>query len=349
MIPDKMKAVVIDKANHAEVREMTTPRAASGEILVRVEKALICTWEQRIFQGIDMPLPYVPGHEISGVVAEIGEDTFTDVKVGDKVVFKTYDSCGQCENCYRGFDNLCTGKKKGRVYDGIPGTGGFAQYLAIASDRVYPLPGGNKIDLETAAFAEPCACVINSIEQADIQLGEDVVIVGGGIMGQLHNLLAKKRGARTIVAEPDPARRQMALDMGADFAFDSIAEDPVEKIMELTNGVGAHVCFYTVNVIPLAQTYIETLAKRGRMIYYGSFHPSGPIDVEPNKIHYSEKRLMGAYSPTAKGFWTASHLLGHGLIDVAPFITEKYSMGDCQKALERACSPETYRVLLDLN
>lgn len=348
MIPEKMKAIVIDRPNHAEVREMTTPRAQHGQILVRVEKALICTWEQRIFQGIDVPLPYVPGHEISGTVAEIGEDTFTDVKVGDKVVVKTYDSCNQCENCYRGNDNLCTGKKKGRTYDGIPGTGGFAQYLAIDSNRVYPLPGGDAIDLETAAFAEPLACVINSVEQADIQLGEDVVIVGAGIMGQLHNLLCKLRGARTIIAEPDPARRQMALDMGADVAFDSIREDPVKKVMELTNGVGAHACFYTVNVLPLAATYIEALCKRGRIMYYGSFHPSGPIEIDPNKIHYSEKRIMGSYSPKAKGFWTASHLLGYHLINVGPFISERYPMDDCQKALERALSPETYRVLIDL-
>lgn len=347
MIPEKMKAIVITQPKQAEVKTLTTPRPKSGQILVRVQKVLICTWEQRIFAGIDMPLPFLPGHEIAGTVAELGPDTDTNLKVGDPVVVKTYDSCGHCENCFRGLDNLCTGKKSQRNYDGIPGTGGFAQYLAIGADRVYPLPG-KKTELEIAAFAEPVACVLNSIDQAELEMGEDVVIVGGGIMGQLHNVLAQKKGARTIVVEPDAKRREKAKACGANEVIDPITTDPVAEIMKLTNGRGAHVCFFTVNALQLAEVYLDALAKRGRMVYYGSFHPSGSIQIDPNKIHYSEKRITGAYSPTRKGFWTASRLLGYGLIDVGAFITERYPMEECQKAFERASSLETYRVLIDL-
>ena len=96
MIPETMKAIVVTEPRKAEVKELHTPVPAAGEVLVRVEKALICTWEQRIFSGGDVALPFVPGHEISGTVAAIGEGTFANVKVGDKVVVKTFDSCGQC-------------------------------------------------------------------------------------------------------------------------------------------------------------------------------------------------------------------------------------------------------------
>lgn len=348
MIPETMKAIVVTEPRKAEVKELHIPVPATGEVLVRVEKALICTWEQRIFSGGDVALPFVPGHEISGTVAAIGEGTFANVKVGDKVVVKTFDSCGQCEQCYRGHDNECTGNAKKRFYDGIPGTGGFAQYLAIGSERVYALPD-KEADLSVAAFAEPLACCLGSLDQGEVDFGEDVVIVGGGIMGQLHNVLCKKRGARTILMEPDPARREMAKKMGADVVVDPTQCDPIQTILELTGGRGAHVCFYTVNVLSLAQDYLECLAKRGRMVYYGSFHPSGPIQIDPNKIHYSEKRITGSYSPTARHFWTASRLLGYHLIDVEPFITERYAMEDCQTAFERASSPETYRVLIDLS
>ncbi len=347
MIPEKMKGIVITGPKQAEVRELSTPRPQRGEVLVKVERALICTWEQRIFGGGDVALPYVPGHEISGTVAAIGEDSSCNVEVGQRVVVKTYDSCGQCEACYRGADNLCTGQARKRFYDGIPGTGGFAQYLAIGSERVFPLPG-QSANLDTAAFAEPISCCLHSLEQAGIEMGEDVVIVGGGIMGQLHNLLAKKKGARTILVELDKARREMAQKMGADVVLDPAEGDPIAAIMELTEKRGAHVCFFTVNVLPLAQSYLECLAKRGRMVYYGSFHPNGPIEMNPNQIHYSEKVITGSFSPTAKGFWAAARLLGYGLIDVEPFLTERYAMADCQRALERACSPETYRVLIDL-
>ena len=101
MIPDKMKAIVIPKAGAAEVREMTAPVPEAGEVLIRLRHCMICTWEQRIFKGEDVPLPFVPGHEVSGEVAYIPENTICDLQVGDPCVVKTFDSCGQCEYCRR--------------------------------------------------------------------------------------------------------------------------------------------------------------------------------------------------------------------------------------------------------
>lgn len=346
-IPLKMKAVVITEAEKAEVLNLHTPVPAAGEVLIKVEKALICTWEQRIFTGKDTALPFVPGHEVSGTVALIPEGTVTSLKRGDKVVVKTLDACGQCEACQRGNDNQCKGASKKRSYDGIPGSGGFAQYMAIGAERIFTLPD-QTCDLALAAFAEPVACCLRSLEQAHLEMSEDVVIVGGGIMGQLLNILAKKQGARTLFVEPDAGRRELAEEMGADIIIDPGAANPIDKIREATNGFGAHVVLYTINVLSLAETYIDALRNMGRMVYYGSFHPSGNIGIDPNKIHYSEKMITGSYSPKTQGFWIASRLLSYGLIDVKPFLTETYGIADCQTALKRALSQETYRVCIDL-
>jgi len=293
-------------------------------------------------------LPFVPGHEIAGTVAEIPEGTFTELEVGDKVVVKTLDDCKQCEECYRGNNNRCKGKAKKRSYDGIPGTGGFAQYLAIGADRVFRLPD-QTVDLTAAAFAEPVACVLRSVEQSELEMSEDVVIVGGGIMGQLHNIIAKKRGARTILIEPDAARRETAKELGADIVLDPTDIDPIEEIRALTDGCGAHVVFFTIGVAALAQAYIDALRNGGRMVYYGSYHPKGLIEVDPNMIHYSEKKITGSYSPNTKGFWMASRLLSYGLIDIKPLLSEVYPMSECQKAFEAALRPDTYRVMIDLS
>jgi len=347
MIPETMKAIVAVEPNKVEVRTVTTPIPAEGEILVKIEKALICTWEKRIFTGQDVALPFVPGHEISGTVAYVPEGTYTTLKEGDPVVVKTYDSCGECEFCYRGEDNLCSGKSKKRFYDGIPGAGGMAQYIAISGTRVYSVPKG-RADLDTAAFAEPLACCLHSMEQAEVDYGEDVVIVGGGIMGQLHSLLVQKRGARVILVEPDKARRDMAEKMGASVTIDPSSENVHDKVMELTEGRGAHVVFYTVNALSLAEEYIAMLAKHGRLIFYGSFHPSGNIGIDPNKIHYSEKLITGSYSPTVKGFWMASRLLGLGIVDTSPFISRRFPLAESQAAFEESLKMDTYRVLIDL-
>ncbi len=348
MIPDTMKALVVTDNEQIEIRELKTPVPEAGEILIRLEKCFICTWEQRIFlNGAGMKLPFVPGHEASGVVAAIPEGTITSFKIGDPVVVKTLDSCGHCEFCYQGLDNQCIGKAKKRFYDDIPGSGGMAQYIALPPQRVYPLPDPN-CDLTVAAFAEPVACCLRSLEQASIQMGDDVVIVGGGIMGQLHNVLAQKQGARTIVAELDENRNKLAKEMGAYATINPAKCDPVARIKELTNGKGASVVFLTAALVSLAEQYLDALNKMGTIVYYSSFHPDVNIAVSPNKIHYSEKKITGAYSPTSKGFYTAARLLSYGIIDVKPFVSEMFPMEQAEAAFRRAISPETMRVGINL-
>ncbi len=344
MIEKTMKALVVTENETIEIRELSTPVPQPGEVLVRLEACLICTWEQRIFKtGAGMQLPFVPGHEAAGVVAEVPEGTVCSFQVGDPVVVKTLDSCGHCEYCYQGLDNLCVGKAKKRFYDGIPGSGGMAQYISLPPQRLFPLPGfaGN---FAAAAFAEPVACCLRSLDQAMVQMGDDVVVVGGGIMGQLHSVLAQKRGARVLMMEPDEGRRRLALQMGAKEAMDPLLGNPAETIRTLTGGRGASVVFITAPLVSLVPQYMEALGKTGRLVCYSSFHPDTEVPLSPNHIHYSEKILTGAYSPTSHGFYTASKLLGYALIEVEPFISQMYPMEEAETAFVRAGSAETMRV-----
>ena len=348
MIPEKMKAIVVTAPKKVEVKEVSTPVPVEGEVLVRIDNCMICTWEQRLFTGTSGQLPYIPGHEFSGIVAAVPETTMTNVVPGQKCVVKIYDSCGCCEYCFRGLDNLCSGKSKERIFDGIPGTGGLARYIAISADRVYALPN-EETDLELATFTEPLACCIHSIEQADVGFGEDVVVVGAGVMGQLHAILARLRGSRVIVVEMDKARRELALQMGAHEAVDPSITYWKSELLRLTGGRGPHVVQYTINNLDLAGEYVDVVAPAGRLVFYGSFHPSGDVPFSPNNVHYTEKVITGSYSPTVKSFWQASHMLSHKLIDVKPYLTETYSMDEAQIAFERAMSPDTFRVLIRLS
>ncbi|WP_320128495.1 alcohol dehydrogenase catalytic domain-containing protein [uncultured Sphaerochaeta sp.] len=347
-LPKKMKVVAVEEVGKVSVREVPMIQPLPGEIVIRIQHCLLCTWEQRIFNGMSKSsYPFIPGHEVSGHVAYIPEDTVTSFSVGDPVVMKTLDSCGHCEACYRGDDNLCTGKTKKRVYDGISGSGGLAQYICLPVARVYALPDPT-MDLRFAAFAEPLACCINSIEQANITLSEDVVVVGAGIMGQLHIALAVKRGARVLVVEIDKERAELAKRMGASVVINPLEIDAKAEILRLTQNQGAHVVFITTTMASLAQEYLGVLKKRGRIVYYGSFHPDLDITINPNAIHYSEKIITGSYSPTSKAFWIASRLLSLGIIDVSPFLSGEYDIEDAQKAFEHSVRPGSFRVLINL-
>lgn len=345
---EKMKVLAITAPGEATVMEVDIPVAVPGEVLIKIERCLLCTWEQRIYKtGAGMSLPFIPGHEISGTIASVPEGTVCAFSVGDKVAAKTLDACGHCEQCYNGDDNNCSGTPKKRFYNGIGTSGGLAQYIALPINRVYKLPN-QEVSFDIAAFAEPVACCIRSLDRANLQLGEDVVIVGAGIMGQLHNLLAKLRGARTIVIDLDQARLDLASKMGADLTINPKEGDPVALIKQATEGLGAHVVFYTLPSPTLAQEYLKALRKLGRMVYYGSFNPKDPIAVDPNAIHYTEQVITGAYSPNSKGFYIASRLLSYGLIDVSPFLSGIYPLSDASTAFERAMSADTYRIGFDM-
>ena len=175
-IPDRMMAAVIEGKKRVELRELSIPELKAGELLIRIEYCLLCTWEQRIYTGESSTrLPFIAGHEASGVVVKVSGASKANpgvpvnFKVGDRVVFKTLDHCGHCSYCYQGYTNQCTGAAKKRSYDGIPGSGGLAQYIALEAGRGFPLSGD--ISLEEAAFTEPLACCIHSVKRSGIEFG----------------------------------------------------------------------------------------------------------------------------------------------------------------------------------
>ncbi|MFP4491925.1 MAG: zinc-dependent alcohol dehydrogenase [Spirochaetaceae bacterium] len=347
-VPKKMKAAAVVGKEKCEVREFTVPTPAHGEVLIRIERCLICTWEMRMFSGeSSTPLPFIPGHEASGVVVDIPVGTNTHFKPGDRVVFKTLEHCGHCTYCYQGYNNMCIGEKEGRNYDGTGASGGFAQYITLNVSKV--LPVGETLSFEEAAFTEPLACCVHSVKRSGLQFGDTVVVIGAGIMGQLHALLARVRGARVIIVEPDPGRRQFALDAGAHVGIDPKGEDAVARVMELTNGEGAEIVFDTVTLPEVAEEAQKMIRKMGTLILYGSFHPNRAIDVDPNGVHYDEYVITGSFSPAVEDFFHAARLLRYGLVDVKPLLSEKYPLNKINDAMRAALSPETYRVAVDLS
>lgn len=347
-IPGLMKAIVIEEKEKAVVKSVPTPKPDAGEVLIRIENCLLCTWEQRIFSGkSSIGLPFIPGHEAAGTVVFINQDTPTTFKVGDKVTFKVLDHCGHCHYCYQGFDNQCIGQVKRRIYEGISASGGLAQYVSLPVSRVFPVV--SDLSLEAAAFAEPLACCIHSVKRAKIQYGSDVVVVGAGIMGQLHALLSRLAGARVIVAEPRKERRDLALKLGAHLALDPVSDHGKRLLHESTGDLKPEVVFVTTANPDIAEQYLQTIGKMGQVILYGSFHPSREIGVDANQIHYSEMVITGSSGPATEDFFQATNMLSKKLIDVSPFISERYTLDQAQEAFKAALSPDNYRVLVSLH
>ena len=346
---DTMNVVAISDTRKVEVKQVCRPVPGARQIRMKITACAICTWEQRMYTGEShMPLPFVGGHEIAGVIDSLGPNV--DEKkfpIGKKIVARLINSCGQCYYCRNGRENLCVELNNIDTSQmEIPGTGGLGQYLNVYDSQVYYI--SDDITDEKAVFAEPLACVVNSTDRGEIGLGDDVVVIGGGIMGMLHVLCAKLKGARVIMSEPDTQRRALALKLGADITFNPIEKDPVEFIKSLTNGRGADVVFNTTPVSSVAKQAVEMTGYMGRCIMYSSQHPDKPIEVSPNSLHNSEKIITGAVSPSINSFHRAVSLISKNLINTEKLVSGVYPAEKATDAFEAAVRPDTFRIIITL-
>ncbi len=346
----KMRVAVFKDKGQVEIQEVEKPVPSKGEILVKIEACALCTWEQRIFKGIShVPFPFIGGHEVSGTIAEIGEEVNNERwKVGQKVAVRLLENCYECYYCRKGEHNLCEmiGKQKNQR-DKFAGPRGLSEYLSISSDKLFKLD--NSLDFEVGALTEPLACVIHSVERAEIEIGDDVLIIGAGVMGLFHTMMCKKRAARVIVSEVDDKRRDLAKVLGADEVFNPVEENSIEKIKQLTEGRGADIVINTTAISKVAQEAIQLVGKMGKVVFYSSQHPDNPINISPDRIHNDEITITGTVSPSISDFQKSAKLLSTKIISPEPLISKVIPFENVQKAFEEAINPENFRVIVKIN
>lgn len=341
-----MKVVAIVEERKTGIFEIEKPVPGPGQVLIRIHACALCTFEQRVFtQVTKKALPYVGGHELAGVIEELGEGVDSEsFPVGAKAAARVLKNCGTCYYCRHGQENLCKGAyAKSAAAAGTLTPNGLGEYIAVDAGQVFLR--ADDTAYEQAVFVEPFACVLNSIERGQIELGDDVVVIGGGVMGLLHVIGAKMSGARVILSEPDAARAEMAKRFGADIVLDPTKANVVEEVKRITGG-GANAVFNTTPIAALASQAIEMTGMMGRMVQYSSMHPDKPVEVSPNYIHNTEIIITGSKSPSIKAFDTAARILSKKIVDLTPLLSESYSMEEADTAFERALSPETYRVMI---
>ena len=345
MTINKTRTTVFAGPKSLEVREIDLPPLGPTQVLVKVRACALCTWEQRFYSGITVDgYPFRGGHEVSGQVIEIGPDAVCEASVGDRVSLAIMTRCGACYYCRRGMDNFCENDDGGRLPGQPWGPGGLSDYVLVQDYQVYKATPES--DYSVLALSEPVACVIRSVSQPPLEFGDTALVQGVGIMGTLHVLLLKQRGVRVIVAEPDEARRQQALASGADIACDPLTGDLGEIVGDFTAGRGVNAVFFTAGGAPAIQQALPLLNKGGWLCLYGSVHPKGPIEIDPNFVHYNELVVTGTYSHTKSSFRRAVAMLSQGQLDVAPLISERVAFPDVSSGFERAVSSNTYRVVM---
>lgn len=339
------KLARIDDVKKVELIDWPMPELEKDEVKVKIVACGICTSDQGIFTAArGKRFPFFPGHEVVGIVEEIGEHAQGVVEVGDHVAISRMHRCGMCKSCRRGGNNRCLNRHK--LYrEGRPaGQGGMAEYLVVPSYQIHKLT--QEVDMQSAALLEPVACCIASVEKGDVLFGDTVLVVGAGIMGLLHADLLRLKGAKVIISEFDPVRREFAKDH-ADVVLDA-SQDISKEIMEITDGYGVNQVFLTAGPTELVSDLFNVVADGATFVVYTSYYQaSGPMaSIDLNKLHYKEYNLRGTISPTEKDFRQAIDLLLNDKIDLRPYVSETYPLTSIQEAFERALEPDAYRVVL---
>lgn len=341
-----MRAAVYRGPGRVEVSEVERPRVGPGEVLVRVASTTVCGTDLRIASGAKtagVRVPVVLGHEVAGTVEQVGAGVEV-VRVGDRVGMAPSVVCGACDMCRRGVFNLC---RAARVL-GHQIDGGLAEHLLVPADAVR---AGNlvvvspQVPFEQVSLAEPLSCVLHGQHLVGVGLGDVVLVVGGGAIGQLHAQLAKVSGARAVVvSEPVASRRALAERLGADVVVDPTSEDLDAVVAQMSDGAGADVVIVCIGVPALVDQALASARPRGRVSLFAGFPKDRMTEVDANRVHYKELMVTGSSDSTVEDYRGAVRLIESGRVDVGALLTDTYPLDRVHDALERAASPEAVKV-----
>ncbi|HEY1627355.1 MAG TPA: zinc-dependent dehydrogenase [Streptosporangiaceae bacterium] len=344
-----MRAAIFQGPGDLQVAEVPEPEAPPGGFLLRVHACAICGSDVRTYRhgSSHLATPWVIGHEIAGEVAVLGEGCEWP-ELGARVQIATAIPCGRCRACGRGWQTMCERIKA----HGFHYPGGLAELMAvnpevIAMGGVNPIPDG--LSYELAAVTEPLACVLNGQQLVDTQIGDHVVVIGGGPIGCLHVQMAKARGATQVIQlEVNAARLARAKEFGADLLIDSSQQDPRAAVREATDGRGADV---VISATPVAETQalaVELASVCGRISLFGGLPPSAPTSViNTNTVHYKQLTMVGSFTSTPAQNAEALHMIATGRIDLSHFIDSTIGLDDVVAGLGLLERGEALKVVVN--
>jgi L-iditol 2-dehydrogenase len=302
-----MKVAVLTDPYTIELVNRELPSPAPHQVRLRVLQCGVCASELDLWTGkAPDKLPAPIGHEVAGVVDEVGADVAT-VKVGDHVAAW------------------------------VEG-GGFAEQALVEERFCIPVAAG----VAYPAVAEPLACVVNAVELAAPALADDVVIVGAGYMGNLLQLVAALKGPRTItVADIRSHALARASELGATRVVDTRSESLAEAVAEITDGRGADVTYEVTGTGQGLELAGEVTRMSGKLCIVG-YHQGGTRTVPLASWNWMAFQLINAHfrdiDTIMRGMRAGMRLVNAGVLDASSLVTASYGLAQIEQAFETAAA-----------
>lgn len=336
-----MKAAVLYQPGDLRIADFAEPSLAEDGVKIAVSYCGICGTDFHKFAGkagsrpVTYPVPL--GHEISGIVTEVGAKV-TDFRPGDRVTVDPNWSCGHCWYCQNGKSHLCS-QSRGVVK-------GMAEFVCPPQENVYRLPDG--LSLRDAALTEPLACCLHGVDQLDVQLGETVAIVGFGAIGQLMlQLLHQSAAANIIVIEPIEASRRLAMEMGATWVINPDTEDVATELKKI--GIPSiEKVIECAGLAVTAQTAVNIAGRGATVVLFGVSDPESMVPMPQYDLFWKELTIKTSYiNPHTTG--RAIELLHRGAVDPDRAIRKVIDLEDAPEEIANRRFSRQGKVLVRIN
>jgi L-iditol 2-dehydrogenase len=313
-----MIAAVLYGKENLQIEEVSVPKISNGDVLVRVQAALTCGTDVKVFRRGYHARMIVPpalfGHELAGDIVAMGPDV-KGFRIGQRVVAANSAPCLECFYCKRGNENLCD--------DLLFNNGAYAEYIRIPSRIVernmYEIP--SHVSYQDAALIEPLACVLRGLDETSIAKGDNVAVIGLGPIGLMFVRLAKAYGARVIAIGRRKAQLTRAAHMGADeLLISGETDETVQQVRDLTEGRGADIAIEAVGHPDAWQTAVRLLRRGGTVNFFGGCPNDSHINMDTSLLHYSEITCKASFHHTPAHIRKALEFVSCQVITARDFV-----------------------------
>lgn len=348
-------AVCVGIDSPLQIEDIPIPQPRAGEVLIHTHACGVCHTDLHVMKGeVNFPLPGVLGHEVSGIVAEVGPGV-TNVRPSDRVVGSFIMPCGWCENCTRGMEDLCStffeyNRLRGTLYDGesrlrrasgealsMYSMGGLAEYCVTPATSVFTLP--DELDLSaTSILGCSLFTAFGAVRNVgDVRAGESVAVIAAGGVGQNIVQLAALSGAERVIAiDMSQDKLDLALTMGATHVINAAETDAAEAIMELTGGRGVDVAFEALGSSATTRQAVEMTREGGRTVVVGIPPAGTSLEVDLARIVRRKIQIKGSYGARARQDIPALiGLLAAGRVDLQRMISQYVPLDEAPATYEK--------------
>ncbi|MBN2295679.1 MAG: alcohol dehydrogenase catalytic domain-containing protein [Pirellulales bacterium] len=328
-----MKAIRIHGPKDARYEDVPMPEVPPDNVLVRVRAAAICATDIELYDGVMFYItsgmtryPFIPGHEWSGEVVELGSNV-NDFAVGDKVVGECSIGCRRCATCRRGTYQLCPDRSETGL---LKQDGGFAEYISFPRFFLHKC---NSLSYEDAAFIEPTGVAINPAKKTHLSPADYVAVMGPGAIGLFAVQVAKAYGARKVIlVGRSPDRLRAGLDVGADVTVNIRKEDLVETVRKATEGHMVDVVIEAVGKKEVWPDIASILAPGARVGMTGLF-AGAKCEVDFDPLVVNEVTIFGCLG--GPNMWSeAISLHERGQVSSQRLITHRLPLSQFAEGIE---------------